>query len=466
MILPSTTEMKIIPGYYPPATMGELIDRCIAFDQKYKINSAVTRKTRKSRLTGNIKNIGTVEEIFQQVGVIDPSTLDRDKTLEFFEQLSSRISNKNYLTGIVQSVRHVLKFGMNEGYIKNDENMLNILQQKQAVNTYLKVPDKCELEVLEHRPLAKTPFLAIQMVFIISVLLIRLGLRSGKEVESLNVDDIDIRNRLLWVNRKRSRKRPISFGKDIVPILRYYRWIRYLYLKQFDATNETALIVKSNCDIYGCGKRGNWRLTAKGLDARWRNYRRKMGLTESRKLYDFRRLSVSVQCKVGRILGLAVSDLAFRNDHSREVFNKHYNVFVHDKSEFLTKDIDENIDYIKGFIKNSVETYQIDTARIEHLASAKRWFDTLGDFQNEKDADTRQGGVASNCDMGFHSTLKRFKKIARDLEKKSNIKNKQEKDIVVENRVKNGLTDANHGNTIPIKTDGIHLLNSMFSFST
>jgi hypothetical protein len=68
--------------------------------------------------------------------------------------------------------------------------------------------------------------------------------------------------------------------------------------------------------------------------------------------------------------------------------------------------------------------------------------------------------------MGFHSTLKRFKKIARDLEKKSNIKNKQEKDIVVENRVKNGLTDANHGNTIPIKTDGIHLLNSMFSFST
>lgn len=422
-----------------PKTMGELIQSCIEFDEKFRINSVKTRKTRKSRLTGNIKNQGSVSDILRKIGVINPLSLDRDKTMVFFDLLSSHISNKNYLTGIIQSVRHAVIYGMNEGYIPRDENLLRILHQQQEDNTYLKVPNKSELDILEHYPLAKTPFIAFQMFFIIAVLLIRLGLRSGQEIECLDVDDLDLKNRLLWIKRKRGRNRPISFGRDLVPIMRYYRWIRYLYLKSFNAENEKALIIKASSDICGCGKKDSWRLTAMGLDARWRNYRRKVGLPEERKLYDFRRLSVSVQCKVGRLLGLAVSDLAFRNDHSREVFNRHYNVFIHDKAEFLTKDLDENIDYVKNFMKNSLETFQSDTTKIEHLASAKRWFDTLGDFQNEKDIDTRQGGVASNCDMGFHSTLKRFSKIARNLESIPNSKKKNVRITSPQNNSEQGL---------------------------
>jgi site-specific recombinase XerD len=347
---------------------------------QYEIGSPATRKTRRDSLFGTNSGVNVIS-LLEHLGVTDPTDITESVLRRLNGILDQKISNLNSRTRVKGSLRAWLQWMIDSRVMSLNPLLLKILKQKQPTPEEIEIPTQNQIEILEAMTLGKDRLHHLMNYIMFVFLSLINGVRPGKEVVSLNVNDIKLDKRKIRIHRKGGEKQWIRFQKRHVPLLREYLTL----LDEFKVKlgcNDPALFIKLNPKMGHHKHNPIWRLSKFGYWEHFRALQRKYPQLKGLKPYYLRHFACSIMAFNTIEHGGSMAETAMRNGHSVKTLMKYYYAFAGYRDEINTRRPHENIDYFKQKACRSIGKLIAAPNETEHLFSALEWGRKVGVTQN------------------------------------------------------------------------------------
>ena len=355
-------------------------DEFIGCLNQYRIGTPASRKTKRDSLFGFNHDVNILD-LFYKLGVTDPNDITESVLRKVNAILDEKISNLYTRTRIKCSSRAWMQWMMDSKYMPRDLLLLKILRQKEPKPEKIEIPSKNQVEILENMVLGINRLRHLMNYIMFVFLCLINGIRPGKEVTSLNVDDIDLENCKIRVHRKGGGRQWIRFQRRAVPLLREYLELLAAYKAEHHCT-DPALFIKLTPNMGRHAHNPTWRLSEHGFWEHFRALQRKFPQLRGLKPYHLRHFACSIMAFNTVEHGGNVAETAMRNSHSVKTMMTYYYAFAGYRDEINTRRPDENIVFFKEMACRSIGKLIAAPNEVEHLFAAIEWARKIGVTQS------------------------------------------------------------------------------------